>query len=248
MTTEQTVRETPLASNLTLRPARWDDAQAVADLVLAVCTADGDPIAAQTTADMERFWKSDDFIRHRRVGGGNRQRADHWLRGVLQPAPRSCPATATFIRISAAGASAHFARRRDAPPGVRCRFRPSVVLRNMMSAKDKVGRDARAGRLWAIRYSWRMEIKLNRRCLDWPSGVDLRPFDRSSMTGPSGRRMSRHFPTTGVTHPHIRELTGQISGGDLILPLVHRLTVRRWSVTALCRYRQGIGFRHPGCA
>jgi hypothetical protein len=55
MTERIHTNEAFLAPNLTLRPAHWQDAQAVADLTLAVCTADGDPVAARTREDIERL-------------------------------------------------------------------------------------------------------------------------------------------------------------------------------------------------
>src|SRR5512140_487057 len=49
-----------LAPNLTLRSVKWSDIKAVAQLILDVCTADGDPTVASTEEDIKRFWTMSD--------------------------------------------------------------------------------------------------------------------------------------------------------------------------------------------
>src|SRR5215216_2395335 len=49
-----------LALGLRLRPVQWSDAAAVADLILAVSIADGDPTTTATAEDLNHFWTSPD--------------------------------------------------------------------------------------------------------------------------------------------------------------------------------------------
>src|SRR5215208_3668977 len=58
MNTQTELTETLLDSGLSLRPAQRADVRAVAQLILAVCTADGDPIFATTEEELNRFWDS----------------------------------------------------------------------------------------------------------------------------------------------------------------------------------------------
>src|SRR3990172_3135574 len=50
-----------LPSDLNLRAAQWNDVQPVAQLILDVCTADGDPTVAVTPEELERAWQGSDF-------------------------------------------------------------------------------------------------------------------------------------------------------------------------------------------
>jgi len=53
--------DSPLGPDLSLRPARWSDAEPVAKLMLEVLTADGDALSAVSPAELEREWKSEGF-------------------------------------------------------------------------------------------------------------------------------------------------------------------------------------------
>jgi GNAT superfamily N-acetyltransferase len=61
MNTQTKINETLLDSDLSLRPARWADVKPVAQLILDVCTADGDPTVAVTPEELEREWNSPGF-------------------------------------------------------------------------------------------------------------------------------------------------------------------------------------------
>src|SRR5687767_12587557 len=61
MNTQTKIIETLLDSDLNLRPAQWADVKPVAQLILDVCTADGDPTVAVTPEELEREWKSPGF-------------------------------------------------------------------------------------------------------------------------------------------------------------------------------------------
>src|SRR5688572_17015734 len=61
MNTQTKIIETLLDSDLNLRSAQWADVRPVAQLILDVCTADGDPTVATTEDELNRFWHSPDF-------------------------------------------------------------------------------------------------------------------------------------------------------------------------------------------
>src|SRR5512139_1245561 len=61
MDTQMKTTETSLAPGLALRAAQWADLGPVTQLILEVCTADGDPTVAVTSEELEREWKSPGF-------------------------------------------------------------------------------------------------------------------------------------------------------------------------------------------
>ncbi len=61
MNTQTKVIETLLDPSLSLRPAQWADVKPVAQLILDVCTAEGDPTVAVTPEELEREWKAPGF-------------------------------------------------------------------------------------------------------------------------------------------------------------------------------------------
>jgi hypothetical protein len=61
MDTKLQLNETLLEPGLSLRPAPWADLQSVTQLILDVCTADGDPTVAVTLEELEREWNSPGF-------------------------------------------------------------------------------------------------------------------------------------------------------------------------------------------
>ena len=61
MNTQIEPTETLLDPSLRLRPAQWADLQPVTQLILDVCTADGDPTSAVTVEELEREWKNPGF-------------------------------------------------------------------------------------------------------------------------------------------------------------------------------------------
>jgi len=65
MNTQPTTNEVLLDPSLKLRLAQWADLNGVAQLILDVCTSDGDPTVAATPSDLEREWKSEGFTLER---------------------------------------------------------------------------------------------------------------------------------------------------------------------------------------
>ncbi|NTU56595.1 MAG: GNAT family N-acetyltransferase, partial [Anaerolineales bacterium] len=187
MATKLQTETTLLDPGLSLRPAQWADVDAVAGLILDVCTHDGDPTVAVTPQELARFWRSPGFVLetdafvvetsdgrivgyeefednhgHAILGGDGYVHPDFLGRGIGTTLMRALEARAREEIPLAA-------------PDLR------VFIRNGMSMSEA---DATARQMHenegykAVRYQWRMQIDLTEAPPEpvWPSGVELRPF------------------------------------------------------------------------
>jgi mycothiol synthase len=185
MDTQTKIIETLLDSDLNLRPAQWADVKPVAQLILDVCTADGDPTVAVTPEELEREWKSpgfelernawvvetadwrivgyeefNDFHAHASLMGDGYVHPEYQGRGIGTAMLRALEARAhEEVQL--------------AEPDLR------VFIRNGMPIGDTGARQLHENEGYhPIRFSWRMEIKLDEspRTPTWPAGIELRPF------------------------------------------------------------------------
>ena len=253
MTTNSPTQTTSLAPHLTLRPAQWSDAQGVAELTLAVCTADGDPVVAQTREDIESFWKLENF--HLETDAWVVETADGQIVGYEELYNRYAHADLVgdgYVHPQYLGQGIgtnllRFLERRAAQEAVLAEPDVRVHLRVMTSAGDRTGRAVfeNAG-LIRIRHSWRMEITLEQPPAPpvWPDGIELRPFDRAQhdrlVWQAHESAFSDHF---GHTPGTFEDWQQRVSGRDEDPSL--------WFIAwdgdqiagySLCRYRGGIGF------
>lgn len=174
-----------LATGLGLRPARWTDLGAVAQLILEVCTADGDPTIAVSAEDLAREWRTPGFTLESDAWAV--ETADGRLVGYQEFVNRHEHASLTgdgYVHPDFHGQGIGTAMLRvldgrarrevdQAAPDLR------VYLRNGMIAGDTAARQLHENEGYrAIRYSWRMETHLAEPppAPDWPAGVELRPF------------------------------------------------------------------------
>jgi mycothiol synthase len=174
-----------LSPDLSLRAARWADAEAVAKLILDVCTADGDPTVAVTTEELLREWKTEGFnldtdawvvetaqgqivgfeefnnrYAHASLNGDGYVHPDFMGRGIGTAMLRALDARA-------------LQEMKLAEPDLR------AYIRNGMATKDVVGREMHEHEGYRpVRFSWRMEITLNEAppTTPWPANIELRPF------------------------------------------------------------------------
>lgn len=174
-----------LPSGFQLRPAAWNDLEAVTQLIYDVCEADGDITVAVSADDLRREWQTPGFILETdawvvsapdgRVVGFeeyNNLYAHASLQGdgYVHPQFRD-------LGIGTALLNALDERARQAVPLAEPDLR--VFIRNGLDTHDKSGREIHAAAGFnPIRFSWRMEITLTQAPPPavWPNGVELRPF------------------------------------------------------------------------
>lgn len=187
MNTQMKANETLLDPTLDLRPARWADLEPVAQLILDVCTADGDPTVAVTPQELEREWKTPGFELERnawvveasdgRIVGYeefNNRFAHASLDGdgYVHPEYHGRGIGTSMLRALEARAREEM---KLAEPDLR------VFIRNGMMIGDAVSRQMHESEGYRpIRFSWHMEIQLEAtpRVPIWPEGIELRPFVR----------------------------------------------------------------------
>lgn len=182
--------EKPLLDlNLKLRTTTWTDVKAVADLIYAVCEADGDVTVAMPAEELEHEWHSNKF---------NPETDSH----VIETSDGRVIAYGEFYNHNLhvdLGADLYVhpefkghglfpsmlewveARAREdmklAEPDLR------VFIRSSMDGKDMEARSAHeAAGYKTVRFSWRMEINLTEEpsATVFPAGIELRPFDKEA--------------------------------------------------------------------
>ncbi|HNM36233.1 MAG TPA: GNAT family N-acetyltransferase [Anaerolineales bacterium] len=182
--------EKPLLDlNLKLRNTTRADVNAVADLIYAVCEADGDTTVATSVEELESQWRSEKFnpetdshvietsdgrvIAYGEFYNHNRHidlGADIYIHPEFKGKGLFTPVLA-WIETRA------YEELKLAEPDLR------VFIRSTMDGKDMEARQAHeAAGYTAVRYAWRMDIRLTEAPPTpvFPKGVELRPFDKEA--------------------------------------------------------------------
>ena len=187
-TKSQPYTQESLALNpgLLLRPAQWSDLEAVAQLILDVCTSDGDPTIAVSPAVLKNEWKNPGFnletdawvvatVDGRVVGYEEfvNRHAHAFLQGdgYVHPDFMGNGIGTAMLRALEERARKEM---QFADPAYR------VFIRNGMAIGDTVSRQMHENEGYKpIRFFWRMEITLDGPppAPAWPEGVELRPFE-----------------------------------------------------------------------
>ena len=177
--------KTYLDPSLTLRPARWSDLNAVAELTHNVAEMEGDAMFIMTADELAEAWKENGFNVERDVfvvetGDGRvvgseefyKEDGHHKLKadGCVHLQFRGMGIGSSLLEKMAERAQIEMEL---AEPDAR------VVIQSLVNNKDEAGHALlRANGYSPIRYSWRMEINLQEAPAPatFPAGVELRPF------------------------------------------------------------------------
>lgn len=178
--------KTLLDPGLSLRAAQWADLEPVAQLILDVCTLDGDPDTAISPDELRTDWGTSDFnpetdawvvtTPEGRVVGYedfycHYAHASMQGDGYVHPDFMGKGVGTTMLRAMEERARQEMEL---AEPEHR------VFIRNGMGIGDTVAREMHEAEGYKpIRYTWRMETKLEEPppAPIWPEGIELRPFD-----------------------------------------------------------------------
>ncbi len=177
--------KTYLDPNLTLRPARWTDLNAVAQLAQDVAEREGDALFVLTAEELANEWKSEGFNVERDVfvvetrdgqlvgseefyneAGHSKFKAD----GCVHSEFRGRGIGSSLLEKIAERAQTEMEL---ATPEVR------VFIQSLVNTKDETGHTLLQNNGYLpVRYHWRMEIKLQEApaVVTFPAGIELRPF------------------------------------------------------------------------
>jgi mycothiol synthase len=243
-----------LGTGLSLRPARWADLEPVAQLILDVCTKDGDPIVAVSPEDLREEWEAPGF----------KLETDSWvvtasdgrIVGYEELHNRHAHASLQgdgYVHPDFEGRGIGTAMLRTleerarkeidlAEPDLR------VFIRNAMAIGDTVSREMHEAEGYQpIRFFWRMEITLDAAppAPTWPDGIELRPFDVDAHTYPVYRAHEETFRDHWGFTPHsFEEWKHRVIEGEEFDPSLYFIAWDGDQVAgyALNRYRHEHGW------
>lgn len=169
-----------------LRPAHWVDLEPVAQLILDVCTSDGDPAVAISPEELKNEWKNPRF--NLETDAWVVTSSDGRVVGYEEFVNRHAHASLHgdgYVHPDFMGKGIGTALLRALEERARKEMELAdpelrVFIRNGMSIGDSVSREMHENEGYkAIRFFWRMEITLDRMpsSPSWPNGIELRPFE-----------------------------------------------------------------------
>ncbi len=242
-----------LPPGFTLRTAAWSDLEGVADLIRAVCEADGDPDDAVPASELRSEWEASFDLD-----------TDVWV--VTDPSGKVVGYEEFFCRpghasyqgdgyvhpqfeelgIGTAMLRALDERARREMPKAEPDLR--IFLRNMMTAGDK---DACALHenegFKAIRYNWSMRITLKDppQAPQFPAGVEIRPFVEAEHLYPVYEALAESFADHwGFIKPSFEEWKQHRMAPDRYYPDLWFVAWAGEKIAgvSICRYRSGMGW------
>ena len=175
-----------LPATLRLRPAQWADLEPVAQLILDVCTNDGDPSVATSPDELRNDWEAPGFklttdawvviTADGRVVGYE-ELVNRYAHAALQGDGYVHP---DFEGRGIGTALLHALESRARQEVKLAEPEHRIFVRNAMDSGDTEAREMHETEGYKpVRYTWRMEIALAGPppAPVWPDGIELRPFD-----------------------------------------------------------------------
>jgi len=174
-----------LDPSLTLRPARWTDIDAVAELTHNVAEMEGDSLFVLTAEELANEWRREGFdvernvfvvetLEGRLVGSEEFYNENNHCQlkadGCVHPEFRGMGIGSSLLEKIAERAQVEIGL---AAPGVR------VCIQSLINNRDEAGHNLLCNNRYSlIRYYWRMEINLRDTpdTVTFPTGIKLRPF------------------------------------------------------------------------
>ena len=254
MKTKYLMDKVILDPSLRLRPVKWSDLEAVAQLIYDVCAADGDAIVAVSPAELKHEWETPGFELERdafliETSDGHivgyeeffdeyehaRLRTD----GYVHPDFKGRGIGTSLLRVIEQRAWEEIAL---AAPDVR------VSLRSTTDQHDVAGLDLHKTEGYQpLRYQWRMEIVLDGPPPEpkFPEGIELRPFIKGEHDVPVWQAQNEawrdHWGSHDVT---LEEWKRHRFDDPEFDPTLWQIAWDRDEVAgfSLNRYRMGIGW------
>ena len=172
--------------SLELRAARWADLEPVAQLILDVCTNDGDATIAVSSEELRVEWETPGFNLEtdawvvttadgRMVG--YEEFVNKYAHASLQGDGYVHP---DFMGLGIGTTMLHALEERARQEMTLADPKQRVFIRNGMSIGDTVSREMHEAEGYKpIRFFWRMEITLDTAPPTpiWPEGIELHPFE-----------------------------------------------------------------------
>lgn len=254
MSTRIKSTEAILAPGLHLRPARWSDLEAVAQLIYKVCEADGDTTVAITPEELKHEWRSPTFDLERdaflvetsdgRIVGyeafeNTYAHATLHTDGYVHPDFKGQGIGTSLLRVVEQRALQEMAH---AALDLR------VSLHSMTDQGDAAGLELyRNEGYQPLRYHWRMEIVLDAPPPPpgFPEGIELRPFIQGEHDIPVWQAQNESFRDHWGSHDVTLEEWRRSRFSD------PEFDATLWAIAwdgdevagiSLNRYRMGIGW------
>lgn len=242
-----------LPPGFTLRTATWDDLEAVADLIRAVCEADGDPDDAIPPSELRSAWETSFDIGHdvfvvtdpsgKLVGYeefySRAGHASYQGDGYVHPQYEDRGIGTALLRALDERARLEMAK---AEPERR------IFIRNFMTANDEKARALHENEGYkAVRHNWSMRINLESPppAPQFPGGIEIRPFDEAQHMHPVYEALAESFADHwGFIRPTFDEWKQHRVAPDVYFPDLWHVAWAGDQIAgvSICRYRSGIGW------
>ena len=242
-----------LPPGFTLRAATWKDLDAVADLIRAVCEADGDPDDAIPSSELKSEWEANfELETDVRVVTDPSGKVVGYEEFFCRPGHASYQGD-SYVHpqfedrgIGTALLRALDERARQEMPKAEPDLR--IFLRNFMTAGDENARTLHEHEGFkAVRYNWSMRITLDGPppAPSFPAGVEIRPFVEAEHLYPVYEALAESFADHwGFIKPPFEEWKQHRMAPDRYYP---DLWFVAWAgdqiaCVSICRYRSGMGW------